>query len=107
MRFKSYWRTTILIAVFLHFFVCLALAVVVPRLHFDTDPIPADEMEVVDLGDSGVSEEETEKEPEQSSRQQRRSRKLQYLYRKRHRSRSRPLTNRWMYLRCLQLWQRI
>ena len=66
MRFKSYWRTTILIAVFLHFFVCLALAVVVPRLHFDTDPIPADEMEVVDLEDPGVSEEETEKEPEQT-----------------------------------------
>ena len=39
MRFKSYWRTTVVAAIFLHFFVWLGLALALPLLDFEGDPL--------------------------------------------------------------------
>ena len=57
MRFKSYWRTTVVAAIFLHFFVWLGLALALPLLDFEGDPLAVQEMEVVDLPEEGSSEE--------------------------------------------------
>ena len=66
MRFKSYWRTTVVAAIFLHFFVCLGLALALPLLDFEGAPIAAQEMEVVDLseGDDGNADTEKPEPPE-------------------------------------------
>lgn len=66
MHFKSYWRSTVLCALFLHFFVWLGLALVLPHLDFSNQAIAADEMEVVDLpedGSDGPPEEQPKPEP--------------------------------------------
>ena len=64
MRFKSYWRTTVVAAIFLHFFVCLGLALALPLLDFEGDPLAVQEMEVVDLPEEGSSGETEEKQPD-------------------------------------------
>ena len=61
MRFKSYWRTTVVAAIFLHFFVWLGLALALPLLDFEGDPLAVQEMEVVDLPEEGSSGETEEK----------------------------------------------
>lgn len=65
MRFKSYWRMTVAVALFLHFIVWTLLAIILPHLHFEEQPPPAQEMEVVDIpeGDDSDEQEET-KQPE-------------------------------------------
>lgn len=64
MRFKSYWRTTVVAAIFLHFFVWLGLALALPLLDFEGDPLAVQEMEVVDLPEEGSSGETEEKKPD-------------------------------------------
>ena len=64
MRFKSYWRTTVVAAIFLHFFVWLGLALALPLLDFEGDPLAVQEMEVVDLPEEGSSGEMEEKKPD-------------------------------------------
>ena len=64
MRFKSYWRTTVVAAIFLHFFVWLGLALALPLLDFEGDPLAVQEMEVVDLPEEGASGEMEEKKPD-------------------------------------------
>lgn len=64
MRFKSYWRTTVVAAIFLHFFVWLGLALALPLLDFEGDPLAVQEMEVVDLPEEGSSGEVEEKKPD-------------------------------------------
>ena len=61
MRFKSYWRTTVIGAIFLHFFVCLGLALMIPLLDFVGTPLAVQEMEVVDLPEGGDGNAEEQK----------------------------------------------
>lgn len=64
MRFKSYWRTTVFAAIFLHFFVWLGLALALPLLDFAGDPIAVQEMALVELPEEGSVGEMAEKPPE-------------------------------------------
>lgn len=56
-RFESNWRSTVLAAIFVHFFVVLGAALAMPYLEAANDPLPVDEMTMVELGDG--AEEET------------------------------------------------
>ncbi len=64
MLFKSYWRTTVFAAIFLHFFLWLLLALILPYLDFAGEALAVQEMEIVDLIEEESIGEAVEKTPE-------------------------------------------